>query len=96
MEVPWLCGPASRRVCPVVAVLLDDTGSIVARSTRLENPEEKICRRGKSLYWMRSKTLKIGMYSATIIPPTMPPRNAIMSGSMSAVSASVVASTSWS
>ena len=45
---------------------------------------------------MRSKILKIGMYSAMIIDPTMPPRTAIMSGSMSAVSCSVVDSTSWS
>ena len=45
---------------------------------------------------MSSNTLKIGMYRAMIIDPTMPPRKAIMSGSMSAVSASVVASTSSS
>ena len=43
-----------------------------------------------------SNTLKIGMYKAMIIDPTMPPRKAIISGSMSAVSASVVASTSSS
>ena len=43
-----------------------------------------------------SNTLKIGMYNAMIIDPTMPPRNAIISGSIRAVNASVVASTSSS
>ncbi len=47
-------------------------------------------------YWMSSKTPKIGMYNATIIEPMMAPSTAIMSGSISEVSASVVASTSWS
>lgn len=45
---------------------------------------------------MSSNTLKIGMYSAMIIDPTIPPRKAIISGSINAVSASVVASTSAS
>lgn len=43
-----------------------------------------------------SKTLKIGRYRAMIMEPTTPPRKAIISGSISAVSASVVASTSSS
>ena len=43
-----------------------------------------------------SKILKIGMYSAMTMKPTMPPRNSIITGSTSVVSASVVASTSWS
>jgi hypothetical protein len=47
-------------------------------------------------YLMRSKILKMGMYRAMIIDPTRPPRIAIMMGSMSAVSWSVVDSTSWS
>jgi len=47
-------------------------------------------------YLTSSKILKMGMYIATIIDPTMPPRPAIISGSMSAVNDSVVASTSWS
>ena len=52
--------------------------------------------RDAAAYWMRSKTLKIGIYIAMIIDPTIAPRKAIINGSMSAVSASVVASTSWS
>jgi hypothetical protein len=47
-------------------------------------------------YLMRSKILKIGMYRAMIIDPMMPPSTAIISGSISAVRDSVVASTSWS
>jgi hypothetical protein len=47
-------------------------------------------------YLTSSKILKIGMYIATIIDPTIAPRPAIISGSMRAVSDSVVASTSWS
>src|SRR4051794_14470220 len=47
-------------------------------------------------YLTRSKILKIGMKRATIMEPTTPPRKAIISGSIRAVSASVVASTSWS
>jgi hypothetical protein len=43
-----------------------------------------------------SMTLKIGMYSAMTIDPTMPPRTPIISGSISAVSDSVVDSTCWS
>lgn len=43
-----------------------------------------------------SKTLKIGMYRATIIDPTTPPRKAIIRGSIMAVSDSVVVSTSSS
>ncbi len=39
---------------------------------------------------------KIGRYSATIMPPTTTPRNAISSGSIRAVSDSVVDFTSWS
>ena len=35
-------------------------------------------------YWIRSKILKMGMYRAMIIAPMMPPRTAIMSGSISA------------
>lgn len=38
--------------------------------------------------------VKIGMYSATIIAPMMAPMTTIMIGSINAVSASVVASTS--
>jgi hypothetical protein len=49
-----------------------------------------------SSYLTSSKILKIGMYMATIIEPTMAPRPAIIRGSMSAVRDSVVASTSWS
>ena len=45
---------------------------------------------------MRSNTPKIGMYRAMIIAPMMEPRTAIISGSIRLVSASVVASTSWS
>ncbi len=45
---------------------------------------------------MRLNTEKIGMYSAMIIDPMMPPSTAIISGSMRDVSASVVDSTSWS
>lgn len=47
-------------------------------------------------YLTRSKMLKIGMYKATIMPPMIDPRTTIIKGSMSAVSCSVVASTSWS
>jgi hypothetical protein len=47
-------------------------------------------------YLIRSKILKMGMYRAMIIDPMMPPSMAIMSGSISAVNDSVVASTSWS
>lgn len=43
-----------------------------------------------------SKTPKMGMYIAMIMAPMMEPSTAIMSGSMRLVSASVVASTSWS
>ena len=56
----------------------------------------RACSVAESVYLIRSKILKIGMYRAMIIAPTMPPRNAIISGSISAVSDSVVASTSWS
>ncbi len=49
-----------------------------------------------SAYSIRSKMENIGMYSATIMPPTTTPRNPIISGSMSEVRASVVASTSSS
>ena len=52
--------------------------------------------RKRAAYLIRSKILKIGMYNATIIEPTMPPRKAIISGSIRAVSDSVVDSTSWS
>jgi hypothetical protein len=47
-------------------------------------------------YLIRLNTWKIGMYKAMIIDPMMPPRTAIMSGSIRLVRASVVASTSWS
>ena len=47
-------------------------------------------------YLIRSKILKMGMYRAMIIDPMMPPSTAIISGSIRAVRASVVASTSWS
>jgi len=40
--------------------------------------------------------LKMGMYSATTMPPMTTPRNAISSGSISEVSASVMACTSSS
>lgn len=39
---------------------------------------------------------KIGMYMAMTMAPTIPPRKAIISGSISEVSWAVVASTSWS
>lgn len=47
-------------------------------------------------YLIRSNTLKIGMYSATIIAPTMAPTTAIMIGSMREVRALTLASTSAS
>lgn len=47
-------------------------------------------------YLMRDVIWKIGRYSATIIPPTTTPRNAMSNGSMRAVRDSVVASTSAS
>ena len=47
-------------------------------------------------YSMSSKIMNIGMYSEITIAPTMPPRKAIITGSSSAVSDSVVAATSWS
>lgn len=47
-------------------------------------------------YWINSNTLKMGMYKAMIIAPTMPPTTAIISGSIKDVRASVVASTSAS
>ena len=47
-------------------------------------------------YWIRSNTLKIGMYRAMIMPPITTPMQAIIRGSIREVSASVVASTSWS
>jgi hypothetical protein len=43
---------------------------------------------------MSSKILNIGMYMATMTPPTMPPTTTIMSGSMIEVSALTAASTS--
>ena len=49
-----------------------------------------------SAYLTRSITLKMGMYRAMIMEPTTPPRKAIISGSIRLVSASAVASTSWS
>lgn len=45
---------------------------------------------------IRSKTLKIGIYKAMIIAPTIAPTKAIIRGSISEVRASVVASTSAS
>ena|GEM_PF-3379510 len=47
-------------------------------------------------YWTRSMIEKIGMYKATIMPPTTMPRKAIMSGSIKLVSWEVVDSTSAS
>ena len=47
-------------------------------------------------YEMTFMRVKIGMYSAMIIDPMMAPMTTIISGSMRAVRASVVASTSWS
>lgn len=47
-------------------------------------------------FWTTFVIWKIGMYSAMIMPPTMTPRNAMSSGSISEVKASVVASTSAS
>ena len=44
-------------------------------------------------YLIRSKTLKIGMYSAMIMAPTMAPTTAIMIGSIRGGSAPVVAPT---
>ena len=51
--------------------------------------------RAKS-YWTRLMRLNIGMYSATTMPPTANPITTIRRGSISDVSASTVASTSWS
>ena len=47
-------------------------------------------------YLMYSKIENIGMYSATIMPPMTTPMNAIISGSIRAVSCSAVDCTSWS
>ena len=47
-----------------------------------------------SSYLIRSKILNIGMYNAMTMAPTMPPSTAIMMGSISEVSCSVVDSTS--
>ena len=49
-----------------------------------------------SSYLIRSKTPKMGIYIAMIMEPMIAPMTTIMIGSMSDVSASVVASTSWS
>ncbi|CAN5700954.1 hypothetical protein BH20ACT23_BH20ACT23_06700 [soil metagenome] len=47
-------------------------------------------------YLINSKILNIGMYRAMTIAPTMPPRKAIMIGSISDTRDSVIDSTSWS
>ena len=51
---------------------------------------------GPRFYLMRLMMLNMGMYSDTTMPPTATPITAIKTGSMSDVSASTVASTSWS
>ena len=86
-------GPLALRPCLATGVpflagwLFTDSAS---------TPEKTIFSASSNRYWIRSNTLKIGMYIATIMAPMIPPKNAIMSGSISEVSASVVASTSWS
>ena len=62
----------------------------------LPHPQERTTAGRESDYWMSSNTPKMGMYKAMIMPPMMAPRTAIIRGSMSEVSASVVDSTSWS
>ena len=52
--------------------------------------------RRQPYYLIRSNTLKMGIYRATIIAPMIEPSTAIINGSIRLVSASVVASTSWS
>ncbi len=74
-------------------------GQYVERAGEVENSS---CGMGRDLvvpergYLMTFISVKMGMYKATIMAPMMLPTLTIMSGSMRAVSASVVASTSWS
>jgi hypothetical protein len=51
---------------------------------------------GPDYYLMSSKILNIGMYRAMTMDPTIPPKKAIMIGSISATRDSVIDSTSWS
>ncbi len=110
-QVPWLCDPASRRVCRCWPCGVDDNNYFGPASDGLESfgrtnfgrtwreaapPRGAASRQKPQNYLIISKILKIGMYMATIMLPTIAPRKAIMSGSISAVSDSVVASTSWS
>jgi hypothetical protein len=68
-------------------------GAVTRRLESDARVEPQFTRKG---YWMSSKIENIGMYSATIMPPTRPPTVTIISGSIRLVSDSVVCSTSWS
>ena len=102
-EVRWLCLPASRRgrPCHALAVwspvfsatLRDYLRGCCATSANRALPAPAAQPASQPII---SKILNIGMYSAMTMPPTMPPMTPIISGSIIAVSCSVVASTSVS
>ena len=106
VRAPWLCVPASRQVCRFCAYFLQmtlcDSATLEPAFRSTLRMELKRAAPGAALlniesgYWISSKILNMGMYSATTIDPTMPPSTAIIRGSSIAVSDSVIAVTSES
>jgi hypothetical protein len=75
----------------------DTTGAGGGRRRRAAPPPRRLRPAMTELsYWISLMMLNIGMYRATTAAPTHPPMTAIRIGSISDVSASTDASTSWS
>ena len=82
--------PVHLRMTPDQSVMAYPAFSIQRRTMPIPPP------RGGCRYSMSSKILNIGMYNAMTIPPTIPPRTPIISGSSIAVRDSVAEVTSES
>jgi len=92
-------GPTSLEPRPEKILLVPGRATPERRRARDRDWSRALAASGESAVAyseMRSNTEKIGMYSAMIIDPMIAPSTAIINGSISEVSASVVASTSWS